>query len=62
LALTKCFLDKPLVVLTYASPLVRVKETDNVKEYIEMDLLEYNKEFQCAIGGLKKTGNAIMVK
>ena len=51
-----------MVVLTYASPLVRVKETDNVKEYIEMDLLEYNKEFQCAIGGLKKTGNAIMVK
>jgi hypothetical protein len=49
-------------VLTFASPLVRIKETNGVKEYIEMDLLDYGKEFQCAISGLKKTGNAIMVK
>lgn len=27
-----------------------------------MDLLDYHKEFQCAVGGLKKTNNAIMVK
>lgn len=49
-------------MLTYASPLVRVKETNGVKEMIEMDLLDFSKEFQCAIRGLQKAGNAVMVK
>jgi hypothetical protein len=44
-ALDKCFLDKPLVVLTFASPLVRIKETNGIKEHIEMDLLDFSKEF-----------------
>ena len=45
LALKQCFLEKPLVVLAYASPLVRIKQTDGLKEYVEMDLLDYQKEF-----------------
>lgn len=45
LALDKCFLDKPLVVLAFASPLIRIKETNGMKEYLEMDLLDYSKEF-----------------
>jgi hypothetical protein len=38
-------LNKPLIVLTFASPLVRMKETNGRREPIEMDLLDYNKEF-----------------
>jgi hypothetical protein len=62
LALEKCFLDKPLVVMTFASPLVRVKFIESKREILEMDLLDYSKEFQCVIGGLRKTGNAIAIK
>ena len=58
-ALDKCFLNKPLVVLACASPLVEKKKTG---EYVEYDLLNYQKEFECAIDGLKKTKNVILVK
>jgi len=46
-------------VLAYASPLVQKNEKG---EYEEIDLLNYQKEFGCAIDGLKKTKNAILVK
>jgi hypothetical protein len=59
IALDKCFLEKPLVVLTFASPLVRKNDNGFL---VEMELLDYAKEFHCTIGGLKKAGNAVMVK
>ena len=42
IALDKCFLDKPLIVLTFASPLVRKHQDDKL---FEMELLDYSKEF-----------------
>jgi len=47
IALAKCFQEKPLVALTFSSPLVR--ELEDVKtgeiQTIQMALLDYNKEF-----------------
>jgi hypothetical protein len=41
LALDKCFLNKPLVVLAFASPLVRLRQHEGLTQMLEMDLLDY---------------------
>ena len=53
--LTKSLQNLPLVVLTFASPLI--KQVNNLT--LEMDLLDYSKEFKYAIEGLKNTKIAI---
>lgn len=58
-ALKKCFLEKPLVVMIFASPLA-MKISENKRK--EVMLIDYNKEFEGVREGLKRTGNAVQVK
>lgn len=61
--LRKCFQETPVVLLAFASPLVRKIEDEMMnKHYIsEMPLLNYEKEFAGALQGMQETRMNIKV-